>query len=159
MALGFTGSSLFNLEAIYKNPGNLTTPTEAISVSKSVTWTGSNGNRFYYQRIALSASTPVTTNLYGAITDAFGNTLNFASIRQLIFENRGTTGQNVTVTGNFMTGSIIGATGSLTLPPGLTVFSSPIDGFAVTDTTKEAITLTPGAYAVDVDLVLIGVSA
>lgn len=81
-----------------------------------------------------------------ALVDRFGTTLTLSKVKALAIINRSSTaGQNIVVTGNFMT-SRFGASFSYPIGPGgIFVVESPIDGMTVTNTSADVITLTPSA--------------
>ena len=109
------------------------------------------------QAVNKTASTSgVSVDLYGDL-DAFGVAINFAKVYLLHIKNTDAT-QTVTVSGNFMT--LLGGTlPTFALGPqqGVTFESDPAsDGWTVTATTGDTLTLTTGASTAAVEVVVYG---
>ncbi len=157
-----TLTSKHTLSGTYTSSGDLTTPTESVAISDSQAYTNGTGanqaNAFFSDTRSLAVSTPETIDLTADLTDAFGTTLALTSIREIIIRNNSTTsGEDITISGNVL-GAFLGATTeTITVPPGGEWSQkSPIDGFTVTNTTQDQLTVTPGAYALTYDLIITG---
>lgn len=93
-----------------------------------------------------------------AITDAYGTVLNFLTIKLLYIRNKSAnSGENLSLSGNFLDGDAgngpLGGTSPITIigASGIFLWNSPILGATVTNTTKDAITLTNTAsFAYDI---------
>lgn len=91
MILNFEGEISVDFANTYTNALDLSTPSDVLSLSK--TWTFANGkaddeaeSQWHDQR-TLAGSAVDSIDLYGALTDAFGQTLNFTKIKALYIEN------------------------------------------------------------------------
>lgn len=108
------------------------------------------------------AGSPENLDLTGGLTDAFGNAVTFALIRDLIIRNRSeTSGQDLELSGNFVTGALLADwvddSLKIRVPPGGTFrLASPVDGFTVTGTLQDVLTVDPGANTISYDLVILG---
>jgi hypothetical protein len=117
-----------------------------------------------YTKTLTLAATPTTLDLT-ALTDVFGNSINFARVRSITLKHKGTTdGQNVTVSGgaaNPWTGII---TGNLILFPstannnGVIVLWAPGTTGAVVSGASKTLKLDPGANTITVDIEICGAS-
>jgi hypothetical protein len=124
---------------------------------------GSNQINAYFADTRTLAATNESFDL-NAITDAYGTVLNFLTIKLLYIKNKSTnvaTAENLLLSGNFLDGDagngplggtspivVIGAGGSF-------LWNSPIIGATVTNTTKDAITLT-NTVSFDYDIIIGG---
>lgn len=148
----------------------LDNPDTKLAKEYATKWTVGNCDTLYTEEIALTGAA-VNRDLYGSLTDAGGNTINLATVRELIILNQATTsGYDLEVSGNFVTGALMAdwvddalkllcEPGLSDTEPGVLHFKSAIDGFTVTDTTQERITLDPGANTFDVLLIIVGKTA
>lgn len=96
---------------------------------------------------------------YGAIFDVYGAGLIFTRIKFLYIKNLSTTAsQKLTLTGDFLTQATVGvaATGHIVGPGGIYMLDNPIDGYAVTATTGDVITIT-NTVSFAYDIVLLGI--
>jgi hypothetical protein len=118
--------------------------------------TANKADILYVDERAFSSSTAVDIDLYGVLTSAFGATINAAEIVAVIIVNASIAGVANTVTLSVGAGSapwfgLFGATGDvIKVPPGGTVacIAPDASGYgAVTATTADLLTVTPGAAA------------
>jgi hypothetical protein len=161
----FAGTASFALVGSYTKASDLSTLTEAINYSNSpASYTNGSGanqvNAFFADTRTLAA-TNESFDL-NAITDSYGTVLNFLTIKLLYIKNKSTTsGQNLTLSGNLLDGDAgngpLGGTSPVTIigASGLFLWDSPILGATVTNTTKDAITLTNTA-SFDYDIIILG---
>ena len=103
----FKGTTRQIIDASYTSALDLTTPIEAIGLEWAQSWTSGTGNqqanRFFSDSKAISGAD--TLDLTGGLTDAFGNTLTPTAIKMLAIRNKSTTsGENLTLSGNFLEG-------------------------------------------------------
>lgn len=156
MAIATSGKTTCAIDLTYKDSGDISNVEQPLAVTYDQSWTTSTAGKVYAERISLTGAS-VNRDLYGSLTDRFGNTISAATVRALWIINRATTaGYDLTVTGSFMQHSVIGATGSLTVRAGgKAIFEAPLDGYAVVATDDDVITLDPGANTFDVDLIVI----
>lgn len=135
---------------------------KSIEVPKTQQYTHGSGsnqcNMHVDDRRSLTA-TSENIDLQATLSDAFGDTIVFTAIKEITIRNLSTvSGENLTVSGNFM-GAVLGATThTITVPPGGEWHaSSPIDGFTVTNTTQDTLTVDSGSDNISYDLVIDGV--
>lgn len=98
-------------------------------------------------------------DMFGALTDAFGQSVNLTKIREIIVRNLSRLESDVLT----MSGNLFGAFGAdiagKTLKGGEVWHeSSPYIGFTVTNTTQERLTLDPGAGSFAVAVFVLGVN-
>ena len=144
----------------------LTTPTQVAAVTISHEWAASTVDVLYANRVTLEASGGAQSyDLYGALTDRFGATINLATLRELIIYNRATTaGYDVKLAGNLLrhaTSPIIDSWTDDTISiiiraGGHFAIAAPVDGYAISAGAYDAFTLDPGANEIDVDIVVLG---
>ncbi len=159
-----TGTTRVVADLTYKDTaGNIATATLPVGYSDSESWTAPT--RLYQARLTFVAATPQTITLDNAsLSDVFGDTFNLATLTEIILVNRATTdGYDLEVSGNFVTAQLLvdWENDAVKIPVragGRLVMTDP-NGFTVTHTTAEVITLDPGANAFDVDLILHGVNS
>lgn len=112
---------------------------------------------------SVASGTPVTVDLAGSLTAADGTTITFVEIVGLYIKNKSTTtAQNITVGGGSNPWiTHLGASGDAVVvgPSGMLLLTSPIDGYAVTATTGDILTLTSSSGTISYDLVVCGRSA
>ncbi|KKN19682.1 hypothetical protein LCGC14_0943260 [marine sediment metagenome] len=155
----FSGITRALFDAKYTETADLAAPSAPISIVKPITWTSGNANRFYEETITLAA-TSVNRDLFGSLTDIYGNTISLVTLRALLIVNKSTTATDVlTVSGNFIATVLLsGTTPTLKLGPGGILYvTNDTDGYVVTATTADVITIDSGADTFDVDFVFIGV--
>ena len=110
------------------------------------------------------AATSEELDLAASLTDAFGATLTFATIKGIVIYNRSTTtAENLTVGGaaSDTLDSFFGdATDTVTIgPSGCLFLWNPKDGYTVTASTGDKLKIDSGAATVIYDIVVIGTSA
>lgn len=170
MMTTISGTSKLVYDLSNTDAADIGQPSDPIGITRQATWTTSNADRIYRETISLNGAV-VNRDLFGSLTDAFGNTVNFATVRELTILNRSVVaGESLLVYGNFVTGALLsgvvddavklivgpGQTVNGVVEPGRLHFTNHVDGFTVTDTTQERITLDPGAKTFDVELIIIG---
>lgn len=161
----FVGTTKQIIDAAYKSALELRTPTDPLGFEKSQVWTSGTGNNqcnaAFSDRRTLTA-TAETLDLYGGLTDAFGNTLNFVKVRELWIQNRSETAtEQLLLSGTFVTGALLSGwvNDAVKIPvgPGAQMrFSNPIDGWTVTDTTQDELKVDAGADTIIYDIVILG---
>lgn len=126
---------------------------------------GSNQvNAAYISLAASLAATSINFDLYGGLTDAYGTTLNFITVKHLYVKNLSTTAtQYLKASGTFLDGDTsnlgpLGGTSPVAYlgPGGSFMWDSPIDGATVTDASKDVLTLTNTA-TFTYDIIILGV--
>lgn len=108
----------------------------------------------------------VTENLdlAGALTNAFGSTITFVTLKALVLHNRTlTTAATLTVGGaaaNAFATPFGAATDKIIVQPdGLLLLWAPRTGYAVTAATGDILKLDPGSATVEYDIYLLGTTA
>lgn len=144
---------------------DLTTAAETIAISKAQTYTdGSSAdqaNQPWSDEIELAA-TSGNLDLAGGLTDAFGNTITYTSVKELMIHNTSTTaGQDITISGTFMDNNLLGGGSSTVIlgPSGVFMVASPIDGFTVTAGSGDILTVDSGANTITYEIFILGVVA
>jgi hypothetical protein len=115
---------------------------------------------FADRREAVAA--PDDIDLRGALVNALGATVQFATVKALVIRNRATVaGRNLTVGGatNAFASFLGGAAHKIVIPPGgVCILTAPLDGYAVTAGTGDILRLDPGSATVEYDLYILGTS-
>ncbi len=167
MARTLVGTTRINIGLTYADSADLSTTQAPISQEIKQAWTSGSGsnqaNREYDDTLTLAVSTPQTLDLYGGLTDRFGNTLNFVTIREIIIVNKSTalTAEPLEISGDFITGAVMAdwvddAVKISIGRGGVFHVKDPSDGWAVTSGSVEDITLDPAAKTFDVDIYILG---
>lgn len=127
---------------------------------------GSGANQVNAIYLSLARSLAATNEGFdlNALTDAYGATLNFTTVKLVYVRNKSTTtAQYLNLSGNFWDGDTsnlgpLGGTSPVAYvgPSGEFLWNSPIDGATVTNTTKDTITVT-NAATFTYDIVIAGV--
>lgn len=159
------GTTRVNIGLTYSDAIDLSTTQAAISQEVAQSWTSGTGsnqaNREYDDTLALAAATQ-SLDLYGGLTDRFGNTLNFVDIREIIIVNKSTvSGETLEISGNFVTGVLwadwVDDAAKITIgPTGIYHVKNAIDGYTVTNDSADTITLDPAANTFNVDVYILG---
>lgn len=101
-----------------------------------------------------------TIDFNSTLVDVLGNTANFAVIHEIGIHNKSTTAtEKLTLTGNIMSifvGNDVHQ--AYVHPDGWWWISSPVDGFTVTATSDDELTVDPGADNIDYDIFVLGVA-
>lgn len=161
---GTVGSSFVLTET---SPSNSNGITAKNTVSRSISNTYDSGTAAsqvdvtFARAFTLAAGGTNTHDLVGVLVGAFGNTVTMAKVRAIQIENTNTVaGDTLTVGGG--TNPWIGAFASTVKvgPSGFLAMSSPIDGFAVTASTGDIVTINnPSTHAITYVLSVAGTSA
>lgn len=156
----------FLIDGSFAKALDLTSPKESISISKSQAFTngtGSNqGNEFFSDTRELNAgnSFTETLDLTSGLSNAFGETVTFIKLRMILIHNKSTsTGENLTLSGNAIANSgwLGGTTPTQIVPPnGWYIVTNPIDGFTITNTSQDQLTIDSGSDEISYDIILIG---
>jgi hypothetical protein len=158
----FTGQTVCSVQIGYLGSNDLSTLIQNLAQSFSQSWTSGTGNNqcnalFADTRTAAGATDSL--DLYGGLTDAYGTTLNFTKIRGVLVRNQATTTAFVLkLAGSFMTGPVLnGTTPELEVnPSGIWYQTNPIDGWTVTNTTQDVLSVNPGANTIIYDIIIMG---
>ena len=118
---------------------------------------------FHDQRTLTATSEDL--DLYGNLTDAFGNTLSFAKVKAIFIKNKNTgAGENLIVGGaaaNGVSTLFSDTTDKLIIgPDGMLLLTNPsAAGYAITGGTADLLKLDAGANTVVFDIVIVGTAA
>lgn len=161
----FEATRKLDIDGIYRSTesGVLATAQATIGIPKHQAYTNGTGanqaNAWYAKTRSLSSSTPETIDLDADLADQYGTTLVFTKIKEIWVINRSsTTVQDLTLTGDVMLAFVGNATHQAKAAAGgMWHQSSPIDGFTISSVGQDELTVTPGAYAINYDLIIIGV--
>lgn len=158
--MGLTSSLLIKLNARQTGANDFGGPDFSPELEKLFQFASGTGadqaDILYMDERAFTASTAVTFDLFGVLTEAFGSVINAAEIVAIVIINESKAGVRNTVTLSVGAGTapwfgIFGAVGDvIKVPPGGAVVAVAPDasGYgAVTATTADILTVTPGAAA------------
>lgn len=141
--------------------------SQSISYSQTITFTDGSGanqiNAIWQDSRQISAGSTDDIDLAGVLTDAFGNTLTFTTIKGMAIFAYAANGDNIKIGGD-ATAAFINwvddATDEVIVAPGgFFMLGNPsAAGYAVTATTGDILQITnaDGAAAVDYDIILFG---
>jgi hypothetical protein len=135
-----------------------TTPTSRIGKNLLQTYTSGTGsnqaNQWWADRRTLAA-TSENLDLFGGLTDAFGNTINFVTVKEIAILNRSTTAADfLLISGTALAGM---ASGNIVVwASGRWVLSAPLNGFTIVDAGQDILTVDAGASTITYDIFLIG---
>jgi hypothetical protein len=110
----------------------------------------------------LAASANESLDLAGGLTDAFGSTLTFLTVKALIVVARATNTNDVLVGGagsNAFVGPFNANTSTIAVRPGgVVLFAAPATGWTVTASTGDLLRIanSAGTTAVDYDIIIVG---
>ena len=166
MATTFIGTLSGGLVGSFAKTSDLTTVLEAINYSFSSSYTNGTGanqaNAFFADTRTLANGTESFDLNAATMVDSFGNTLNFTAIVLLFVKNKSAViGQRLSLTGDFLNGETSSALFGTTTPTirvgtgGFVLLESPLDGFLVTSTISDVLTVTNGA-TFDYDILMLG---
>ena len=123
--------------------------------------TGANQANKRWRKTAELAATSVSFDLAGGEADEYGNTLTFTNVKVLTIKNTNTTtAKDLTISGTFMDNDLLGGGSSTVVlgPGGIFSVSSPVDGFTVTNTTGDVLTLNAGANTITYEISILGLA-
>lgn len=160
-----SGSLVSTISWVYQNADDIATTKDVKEISHSEALASGTGNSqmdvVHRARVTPTNATPVDIDLT-ALTDVFGEVIDFQTIRAIHIENKSTTTAE-----NILVGPLSEATPFITPwnddadaantigPSGVLALSSPIDGF---DQGGGALRISTTVVAgVNVDIVLLGV--
>lgn len=140
--------------------------TSHFAYSDGVNFTeGSGANQattLYEARRTIAASSNETLDLHGVLTDDFGQTVNFTSIKAIVVKASAANTNNVVIGAagsNPFTGPFGGTTPTIAVPPGgRIVLTAPAAGWTVTDSSSDQLKVanSSSGSGVTYDILLIG---
>lgn len=107
------------------------------------------------------AATSETLDIVGSLTNAFGATVSFATVRTIMIRNRATTAGFDLKVGGAAANQFLAPFGSATdklvvRAGGVLVLTAPLDGFAATGGSADQLKIDAGSNTVPYDIILIG---
>lgn len=160
----FKGTTRQNFDGAYSEALDLSTPTDSPGLEWAQAWAAGTGdqqaNRLFHDQKAISSID--TLDLTGGLTDAFGNTLTFAKIKELWIKNTSTTsGEDLQIAGNWFLTKVLRSWVDdglhFLLPRGGAIrWASPYEGFPVTASSGDALTITPATGTITYQIVILG---
>lgn len=166
-AASLTGNIVLQTNFQYSNAIDLTTVQAPLTRSVAIALTSGTGsgqaNLLFTDSRALSSGGTENLDLAGSLSDAFGTTLTFATVKAIIIESDTANTVDITV-GAAASAQFVGPLGSATdtaavRPGGALVFIAPKTGWTVTATTADLFKVLAGAAAVTYRITIIGTSA
>lgn len=148
----------------YTKSSDLTTIREAINITNNPTayanGTGSNQINAVFTDTVTLAATNTTYDLdVGLMQDGLGNFLTWTKIKLLYIRNKSvTSGQTLTITGDFLSQATVGAVaagGLIIGAGGMFALENSIAGYSVVASSGDQITLT-NSVSFDFDIVVLG---
>jgi len=141
----------------YTSSADLTTPVEEIGLKYTQAYAAGEWIAFTDQA---SSGVPISIDL-NTLTNAFGQSINLATVYELWVHNKSTTsGEQLTVAGNFLDVLMGGHTDAPVIDPnGWWGGSSPVDGFTVTNTTADTLTFDSGTDTISADIYILGATS
>ena len=151
-----------SFDGVFTGSQDLTSAVENIAIAKALSLANgtadNQANEFWSDQRTLAA-TSENHDLYGSLTNALGDTIQFIKVRALMVFNRSTTsGENLTLSGSFLELTPFGGT-SPTIdvqPSGVFLLTAPVDGMTVTDSSADTLTINSGAATIVHDIVIVG---
>jgi len=163
----FTGTLSIVINALLDSGLDIGTGRHSISETYSNAFTSGTGanqaNEVWADTRTISSSSSDDLDLYGSLTDAFGTTLNFTSIKAIIIKASSSNGDNLSVGGDAgapISTIFADTSDEILVPPGgMFMITNPqADGFAVTNTTADVleITNTDSGDSAEYDIIIVG---
>lgn len=164
IAATLTGSITVQTNIAYSSALDLVTVSAPLQRSSVTTFTSGTGsgaaNMIFTDDRSLSSGASENLDLAGGLTDPFGTTITFATVKALIVECAAANTVDITIgnaASNGFTGPFGGATHTAACRPGGTVvFVAPQTGWTVTASTGDLLKVLAGAAAVTYKVTIIG---
>lgn len=162
--MSFTGSIVTTVQGTMQNSLDLETAKAIINkrIQQTITnGTGANQAQQHWSDIRTLAGTSETLDLAGALTNAFGSTVTFATLRAIIIRNLSSTAGHDLIVGGAAApiAGLFGdaASDKLKIRAGGTlVLLAPLDGYTITATSADGLKLDSGANTFNYEIILIG---
>jgi hypothetical protein len=166
MATTFNGSMSFNLKGFLTKALDIGTATLTVDYNKRYTMTNGTGadqeNMMWTDTRTLTASSTEDLDLYGGLTNAFGDTVNFTAIKGLFIFPAAANTNNVLVggDGSAVVGWVGNASDIVAIKPGgfFGYYDPTGGGVTVTDTSADVLQLanSAGGTSVVYDIIIVG---
>lgn len=167
MAQTFSGNLKVALAGTFTGDNDLSTVAQAINYSKSFNLTNGTGadqaNMIWMDQRTLTASSTEDLDLYGGLTNSFGTTINFTSIKGILIYAAAANTNDVVVGGDgsaAFVNWVSDATDKIVVKPGglFALINSNANGYAVTATTADILQIANSSSGTSVtyDIILLG---
>ncbi len=167
MAQTFSGNIKFALAGIFNGDNDLSSVTQTFNYSKNYNITNGTGldqaNMIWADTRTITASSTDDLDLYGGLTNSFGTTINFTSIKGIIITAASTNTNDVVVGGDASAAFVnwVGAANDVinVKPDGMFALVNPgANGYAVTATTGDILQIANSSSGSSVvyDIILLG---
>lgn len=163
-AATLNGNIVIQTNFQYSGSADLQTLQAPMQRSVSIALASGTGsgqaNMMFADERALSSGANESLDLAGGLTDAFGTTITFTTVKAIIVESPSTNTVNVTLgaaASNQFVGPLGSATDTLSVRPGgVAVLVAPQTGWTVTAGTGDLLKVLAGAAAVTYRITIIG---
>jgi len=167
MAATFSGNLKMALAGVLTGDNDLSTVTQSFNYSKSYNITNGTGadqaNMIWADQRTITASSTDDLDLYGGLSNAYGTTINFTSIKGIIIVADASNTNDVVVGGDGSAALInwVGAANDTVVvkPGGMFALINPnANGYAVTATTADILQIANSSSGSSViyDIILLG---
>ena len=167
MAQTFSGNIKFALAGTFTGDNDLSSVTQAFNYSKNYQITNGTGldqaNMIWADQRTISASSTDDLDLYGGLTNSFGTTINFTSIKGIIVVASATNTNDVVIGGDgsaALIGWVGDATDTVVVKPGgmFALMNPNANGYTVTATTADILQISNSSSGSSVvyDIILLG---
>jgi hypothetical protein len=162
MALG-SMTSRISITGTQTGSNDVTTPTETYNVTHTTDWTNGTGDdqisKVWQDTRTINASTAEDLDLAGSLTDSFGNTVTFATVKFVYVSAASGNTNNVEVGGsaaNTMLGIFDDATDKVLVKPGgVFYWEAPGTGATVTAGTGDKLNVNNSGAGTSVEYTIV----
>jgi hypothetical protein len=166
MAQTFSGNIKFALAGTFNGDNDLSAVTQAFNYAKNYNITNGTGadqaNMIWADQRTIAASSTDDLDLYGGLTNSFGTTINFTSIKGIIVVAASTNTNDVIIGGdsNALVQWVGAANDTVVVKPGgmFALVNPSANGYAVTDSTGDILQIANSSSGSSVvyDIILLG---
>ncbi len=161
MATTYSGSLAFQLSGLLRKSLDIGNATLDVGYSNSHKITNGTGgdqaNMIWTDTRTVAASDDEDLDLYGSLTNAFGDTINFTTIKGIFIFASSLNTNNAIISG---TAAILNGSDVITLKPGgmLCIYDPSAGGYAVTDSSSDLINVenSSSGTGIDYDVIIVG---
>lgn len=155
------------LSAKYNKDFDLQDAVNNLTLNKNdtlATGTGSNQADVLWHDTRSLTATSEDLDMAGSLTNAFGDTVTFATIKGILIHNKSTSSTEILSVGGAAANQLINWVGNSSDivkigPDGILLLWNPIDGYAVTAGTGDLLKIDSGTDTIEYDIVILGTSA
>jgi hypothetical protein len=163
----FTGSIKFALAGMFSGDNDLSSVSQAFNYTQNYNLTNGTGidqaNMIWADQRTISASGVDNLDLYGGLSNAFGSTINFTSIKGIIIVAASTNTNDVLIGGDdsaAFVGWVGASTDTIVVKPGgmFALVNPASNGYTVTNTTADVLQIANSSSGSSVvyDIILLG---